>query len=165
MPNHCSNSLHLDGDFKHRQEFVDKNKGFDWGDVDKEGTYSDLSFHAQVPVPKKHINAHAKNSSDNGWYGWCNKHWGTKWSAYEEEVIHDKAYTHYSFDTAWGSPSAWIQKVSRKFPHLKFNITWAEEGGCGGRYMFYKGELCYETSMSDEEWREYNGYEEDDENW
>jgi len=164
MPNHCSNSLHLDGELKHRQEFVDKNKGFDWGDRDKKGEYKDLSFHAQVPVPQKHISATAKNPSENGWYSWCNKNWGTKWDTYDLELTHEKGYTYYSFDSAWSPPSAWIQKVSRKFPHLKFNVTWAEEGGGGGRFMFYQGELCYETSMTEEEWRKYQGYEEDEDN-
>ena len=163
MPNHCSNSLHLDGDFKHRQEFVDKNKGFDWADAEKRGTYSDLSFHAQVPMPQKHIKSHAKDKTNSDWYSWANKNWGTKWSPYDESVDHSNTYTHYSFDTAWSPPMEWLKKVSRKFPYLKFNVTWAEEGGCGGRFMFYKGELCFEVSMSDEEWREYNGYEEDEE--
>jgi hypothetical protein len=50
MPNHCTNVVVLKGDFKHRQEFVDKNKGFEWGDKMKEGAYKELSFHAQVPI-------------------------------------------------------------------------------------------------------------------
>ena len=163
MPNHCSNSLHLDGDFKHRQEFVDKNKGFDWADAEQRGTYSDLSFHAQVPMPQKHIKSHAKDRTNSDWFSWANKNWGTKWSPYDESVDHSNTYTHYSFDTAWSPPMEWFKKVSRKFPYLKFNVTWAEEGGCGGRFMFYQGELCFEVSMTDEEWREYNGYEEDEE--
>jgi len=163
MPNHCTNSLHLDGEFKHRQEFVDKNKGFHWGDMEKKGDYHELSFHAQVPVPKKHISSNIKDSSNNDWYGWTNKNWGTKWDCYEEELTHEPNYTYYSFDTAWSPPVEWIKKVSRKFPNLKFNVEWAEEGGCGGKMMFYQGELCFEVSMSDEEWKSYMGYEEDEE--
>jgi|TARA_R110002051_G_scaffold101231_2_gene172010 hypothetical protein len=162
MPNHCSNSLHLDGDFKHRQEFVDKNKGFAHTDTDKTGEYKNLSYHAQVPLPQKHIKSHDKDRSNTDWYSWCNKNWGTKWDTYEEELTHEKGYTYYSFESAWGSPREWVQKVSRKFPNLKFNITWAEEGGCGGRYMFHGGDCFYETSMSDAEWREYQGYEDED---
>ena len=162
MPNHCTTTLHIDGEHIHRQEFVDKNKGFDWGDTSKKGEYKVLSYHAQVPVPQKHIMSHAKNSSNSDWYSWSNKNWGTKWDTYEEHLTHEKEYTHYSFESAWGSPSEWVQKVSRKFPHLKFNVTWAEEGGDGGRYMFHGGDLFYETSMSDKEWREYQGYEDED---
>jgi len=164
MPNHCTNGLHLDGDLKHRQEFVDKNRGFDWGDTTQKGEYKELSFNAQVPMPKKHINAHAKKSGDNGWFSWSNKNWGTKWDCYETEVMHEKEYTHYTFDTAWSPPTAWIRKVSRKFPKLKFNVTWAEEGGSGGRFMYHGGERFYETFMSQEEWNEYQGIEGDEDN-
>ena len=129
MPNHCSNTLHIDGSLEHRQEFVDKNKGFDWNDRTKKGEYKELSFHAQVPVPKKHILTNKRNN-DNGWYSWCNKHWGTKWDTYELELSHEKNYTYYSFDTAWSPPVEWIKKVSRKFPHIKFNVEWAEVGLC-----------------------------------
>ena len=166
MPNHCTNSLHLDGEFKHRQEFVDKNKGFTWQDTAKKGTYKELSFHAQVPMPKKHISANAKSAKDDGWYSWSSKHWGTKWDCYEEHLDHDKTSTLYSFDTAWSPPFAWVEKVSRKFPHLKFNVTWAEEGGEGGRFMLQGGDLFYDAQMSEKEWKSYMGYEEDeDEEW
>ena len=166
MPNHCTNSLHLDGEFKHRQEFVDKNKGFTWGDTAKKGEYKELSFHAQVPMPQKHIASNAKDKSNNGWYSWSSKHWGTKWDCYEEHLDHDKTSTLYSFDTAWSPPFAWVEKVSRKFPHLKFNVTWAEEGGEGGRFMLQGGDLFYDAQMSEKEWKSYMGYEEDeDEEW
>ena len=166
MPNHCTNSLHIDGDFKHRQEFVDKNKGFNWGDTEKKGDYSNLSFHAQVPMPKKHIVSNAKDKSNNDWYSWANKHWGTKWDCYEVELMHEKNYTCYSFDTAWSPPTEWIKKVSRKFPHLKFNVEWAEEGGHGGRFMYQGGDLFYETGMTESQWKEFMGIsEDDDEEW
>ena len=56
--------------------------------------------------------------------------------------------------------------MSRKFPHLKFNVEWAEEGGEGGRFMFQGGELFYETQMTQSQWKEFMGYsEDDDEEW
>ena len=163
MPNHCTNSLHLDGEFKHRQEFVDKNKGFTWQDTAKKGTYKELSFHAQVPMPKKHISANAKSAKDDGWYSWSSKHWGTKWDCYEEYLNHEQDSTSYTFDTAWCPPFAWIQKVSRKFPHLQFEVEWAEEAGEGGKFMFHGGDLFYDTPMSEEQWKEFMGYEDDEE--
>tara|TARA_Y100000004_G_scaffold11452_1_gene12398 strand:- start:2402 stop:2896 length:495 start_codon:yes stop_codon:yes gene_type:complete len=163
MPNHCHNILHIDGDFNHRQEFVDRNKGFQWGDTEKRGEYSNLSFHAQVPMPKKHIVSHAKDSSNDGWYSWANKHWGTKWDAYGAELTHEQNYTYYTFDTAWCPPAVWIKKVSRKFPHLKFNVEWAEEGGEGGRFMIHKGVLHNYRQFNDAEWKAHMGYEEEQE--
>ena len=163
MPNHCTNSVTLKGEFKHRQEFVDKNKGFTWQDTAKKGTYKELSFHAQVPMPKKHISAHDKTAKNDGWYSWSNKHWGTKWDCYEEYLNHEQDSTSYTFDTAWCPPFAWIQKVSRKFPHLQFEVEWAEEAGEGGKFMFHGGDLFYDTPMTTEQWKEFMGYEDDEE--
>ena len=160
MPNNCTTVLTLKGDFKHRQEFVDRNKGFEWGDTEKKETYKELSFHAQVPMPQKHIASHAKNRSNSDWYGWANKNWGTKWDCYEEQLNHTDSYTNYIFDTAWSPPVVWFSKVSRKFPHLELEIEWGEEGGQGGKLMFQGGECFYETNMTDEQWNSFMGLDE-----
>ena len=159
MPNWCSNGVQLKGNVVHRKEFVDKNKGYSMWDTKKEKDYHDLSFHASVPCLKKHLSSHNKNQ---GWYAWCIKHWGTKWEAVESYVIHTEDHTNYSFETAWGSPVAYIQKVSRMYPQIEFHVTWAEEGGEGGTYMFHGGDCFYETSMTSKQWREYQGIEEDE---
>ena len=163
MPNHCTNTLVLKGEYSHRQEFVDKNRGFGMWDTAKEKEYSALSFHAQVPCPKKHISKHKGNPSESGWYSWCLKHWGTKWDCYEESVEHHERYTVYSFDTAWSPPVDWIKNVSKKFPHIMFENTWAEEGGEGGEFHFQGGDCFHDKMMSDEEWKDYMGYEDDEE--
>ena len=163
MPNHCTNSVTIKGEFKHRQEFVDKNKGFTWQDTMKEGTYKELSFHAQVPMPKKHISAHDKTAKNDGCYSCSNKHWGTKWDCYEEYLNHEQDSTSYTFDTAWCPPFAWVQKVSRKFPHLQFEVEWAEEAGEGGKFMFHGGDLFYDPPMTTEQWKEFMGYEDEEE--
>jgi len=165
MTNHCTNNIHLDGDLKHRQEFVDKNKGYEWQDVSKKKEYHDLSFHAQVPIPKKYVDANAKSYKNDDWYHWCSKNWGTKWDCYELELDHNDTYTCYSFDTAWGSPEAWVKKVSRKFPNIKFNVEWAEEGGEGGRYMYHGGDCFFSKAMSKQEWREFMGVGNYEEEW
>jgi len=164
MPNHCTNTLLIKGDLKHRQEFVDKNKGFAWGDTAKKGKYKTLSFNAQVPMPKKHIASNAKSKVNDDWYPWAKKHWGTKWDCYEEELVHEKNYTCYSFETAWCPPIEWVKKVSRTFPHLEFNGEWAESGGTGGKIMFQGGECFYDEAMTEEEWNQHQGIVED-EDW
>jgi len=163
MPNHCNTTLHLDGEEIHRQEFVDKNKGFSCWDTKQENEYKDLSFHAQVPMPKKHINSHKKKTSNSDWYGWANKQWGTKWEAYEVCLDHHKNYTTYNFDTAWCIPEAWLKKVSKKFPNIKFNVEWAEEGGCGGRFMLHNGFFFHVHEFNEKEWKEFMGYDDDEE--
>ena len=162
MPNHCTNVLHIDGEFHHRQEFVDRNKGFHWGDVEKKKEYHDLSFHASVPIPQRIIKAHLKNSSNDEWYRFCNNKWGTKWDCYEITLYHTDRYTCYSFETAWCPPIAWVVAVSKKYPHLKFNVEWAEEGGEGGAFMYHGGDCFHEHHFNTQEWRDFMGYEEDE---
>ena len=128
MPNHCSNTLVLKGEYTHRQEFVDKNRGFGMWDTAKEREYSALSFNAQVPCPKKHISKHKGNPSESGWYSWCLKHWGTKWDCYEESVDHQEKYTVYSFDTAWSPPEKICHALREKFHDLHISWFYREDG-------------------------------------
>tara|TARA_R110000822_G_scaffold89797_2_gene207737 strand:- start:228 stop:701 length:474 start_codon:yes stop_codon:yes gene_type:complete len=146
MPNWCNNTITVTGQEKHRQEFVDKNKGFAWNDSKKENEYQALSFNAQVPIPKKHLKA-----KDNGWYSWCIDNWGTKWNASEIWLQHTDAITIYTFATAWGSPEMWLRKVSRKFANLVFEIKWVEESGEGGYYDVVDGEVFEGRRMSNTE--------------
>ena len=162
MPNWCGNTVTLKGEKPHRQEFVDKNKGFSMWDTSKKQEYYDLSFHAQIPCPKKHLTSHKKNTSNQGWFAWCNNNWGTKWDCSEPTLTHEENHTSYYFDTAWGSPVEWVRKVSIKFPRVEFHITWAEEGGEGGHYMFHGGDCFFDTRMTEKEWRDYQGYEEEE---
>tara|TARA_R110000822_G_scaffold249461_1_gene376899 strand:+ start:476 stop:973 length:498 start_codon:yes stop_codon:yes gene_type:complete len=162
MPNWCNNSISLRGREHHRKEFVDKNKGYSMWDNTKVNEYNDLSFHASVPCPKKHLQKNGKPTTDNGWYVWSNKHWGTKWEASNSDVTHSENYTNYSFETAWGSPVEYIKKVSRMYPQLEFHVTWAEEGGEGGTYMYHNGNCVYDTQMTTSEWHEFQGYEEEE---
>jgi len=165
MPNWCSNTIHLDGKKEHRQEFVDKNKGFRVWDTTKKEEYYDLSFNASVKMPNSIRDKHKRNIRNDEWYGWCNKNWGTKWEAQDTNLEHTDDYTYYSFETAWGFPEAWLIRVSRIYPHIKFNVEWAEEGGCGGRFMMQGGECFYTHNKSSKEWRDYMGYEDNEDDF
>ena len=104
-------------------------------------------------------------------YGWCNENWGTKWGACEtypdniEDILDNakEGVLYYNFDTAWSPPVEWIEKVSRKFPHLKFQVEWAEEGGEGGYFVITKGTLKYQTEMTTLQWKNHMGHGDDDE--
>lgn len=45
------------------------------------------------------------------WYTWHNRHWGTKWNAYECYSIQGKSYITFVFETAWSIPYPVIQKL------------------------------------------------------
>ena len=153
MPNWCENRILVEGEEHHRHEFVDKNKGFDAYDTDKTD-YRDLSFDAMIPIPRNKLKG-------EGWYDFCCDNWGTKWNAREPEVDHNIKYTEYTFQTAWCFPNIWLEKVSRKFKQLIFKVTWAEEGGEGGWFAMSNGKYLEEKRMTEDQWKEVIGYEDE----
>ena len=62
------------------------------------------------------------------WYDWACDNWGTKWDAKDSEVDDrsDKGEIIVDFETPWGAPEAWFQKLVAKYPHLTFSLTTGE---------------------------------------
>jgi hypothetical protein len=46
------------------------------------------------------------------WYEWALKHWGTKWNAYDVNVIDGSIY----FKTAWSCPTPIVQALAKSLP-------------------------------------------------
>ena len=71
----------------------------------------DLSFNKMVPVPL------VVNDS------WHTKHWGCMWDAYYPELVREsKRRLFYRFSTPWNPPFAWLIRVSKRFPSLRFSL-------------------------------------------
>lgn len=71
------------------------------------------------------------------WYDWRNYFWGTKWNAYESDLLDEGFIT---FNTAWNAPKPIIEKLSELFPDVCFTLHYADEDvgyNCG--YRIYKG--------------------------
>jgi len=84
----------------------------------------------------------------NNWYDWNVRNWGTKWDVGvgdeekypETELIHDdETVIAYRFNTAWGAPIQAIETLSSQYPNLEFNLSFEEETGWGGEYIFVDG--------------------------
>ena len=62
------------------------------------------------------------------WYEWNINNWGTKWNAcgYDDEYdySHEEQLT---FDTAWSPPHPILEKLSEKYPAIRFEHEWADE--------------------------------------
>lgn len=85
-----------------------------------------------------------KNYREHGsinWYDWNVKNWGTKWNAYDQNDERNTADTIY-FQTAWSSPIALIQELSKMFSLVKIALTYADEdsGNNAGKIIFENGE-------------------------
>ena len=83
-------------------------------------------------------------------YSWCISHWGTKW-----DLCRDRFYSslnggraEYYFDTAWSPPCPWLEKVSRDWPDLSFELVYYETGaGLAGRFVCEDGEVVDDTQV------------------
>lgn len=71
-----------------------------------------------------------KTYGHKDWYDWKVHHWGTKWNAYDG----DKEWSPFGqgkfirFVTAWGPPVPVIEKLSKEFPSLAFDLRYSVEG-------------------------------------
>jgi hypothetical protein len=85
----------------------------------------------------------------NNWYDWNVRNWGTKWDVgvgdkeeYPETELTDESETLliYRFNTAWSPPLPAIEKLSQQYPDLEFSLSFEEETGWGGEYLFVDGD-------------------------
>lgn len=124
MPNWCNNFLTIDAPTKELlQEF--------WSKVDGEEPFS---FYYWFPIPEEQL--------DN-WFEWSYENWGTKWDV-DCPHIQDKSDTKISirFNTAWSPPRAFLLKVSKDYPQLKFTLSYDEIGmDYFGFYEIQDGEI------------------------
>lgn len=116
-----------------------------------------------------------ENYGHTTWYDWSIQNWGTKWNAYNCRKI---SQTEFSFQTAWSNVTMLINIISKKYPSIKIEYTYADEdtGYNVGYFVFLGGEIqerntpdggskeAYDLCFSiDEDSKEY--YELIDGNW
>ena len=77
------------------------------------------------------------------WYEWARQSWGTKWSAYNAEIVEDNTII---FNTAWSRAMPVIQKLAENFPDVHFEYCWADEdlGINTGMAEFENGEVTFD---------------------
>ena len=84
----------------------------------------------------------------NNWYDWNVRNWGTKWDVAvgdeeqypETELMEDgETVLAYRFNTAWGAPLQAIETLSSQYPEIEFELSFEEETGWGGEYIFVDG--------------------------
>ena len=60
------------------------------------------------------------------WYDWRNKHWKTKWNAYDC-IPWEKGSDRLQFNTAWNSVVKLVSMLSENFPETEITYRWADE--------------------------------------
>ena len=100
-----------------------------------------------------------KSKTDNSWYSFNNREWGTKWDvAVSDENEYPETYiegpvvngenkvVYYTFNTAWSPPVQAIEKLSAQYPTLLFTLSYEEETGWGGEMEILRGEVISEST-------------------
>lgn len=84
-------------------------------------------------------------ATDNSWYNWNIRNWGTKWDASEANFQYlpnetlGRTRVLYTFDTAWDYPEPVYVEMAKQWPQLNFYIRALEETGWGVILQFKEG--------------------------
>lgn len=106
-----------------------------YADYISKNNQSEQHYRKRHPEITDEVWAMGKQSYENfqkygapTWYEWSNKHWGTKWNAYEDgEMECTDRVRMLSFQTAWSMPLPILLKLSEMMPDAKLSVHWADE--------------------------------------
>ena len=193
MANWCWNNLKIQGHKVYLDEFKEKfkGKGTNWPPAqhmldraedpetyikEHNKRYNEIEphycFDSLYPVPKNIIEEGYSNSG----YNWCITNWGTKWDLSSDTSIDEDtdSILDISFDTAWSPPVAWLEKVAKDYPQLKFELKFEEGGMAFAGYQKYIGGKLVDDDYTGEDkdyqafvieyfgYNPYEGYEDED---
>lgn len=139
MPNECRNQLVVQGDVQSLSRFRDM--AFD-------NAKNETSLNVLFPTPE-----------GVDWYEWNNKHWGSKWGAYEietDEVDMNEednfGLVRYTFTSAWAPPVGLIERIASMYNNLQFGLSYSEWNMCFCGFQVWSdgetiAEMCEEPEM------------------
>ena len=79
----------------------------------------------------------------SSWYDWRINNWGSKWSAYNTEIVEDNTI---EFNTAWSDVKPIILALSEKFPDVEMKYQWSDEDiGCNMGDVTFKDGECVDS--------------------
>lgn len=79
------------------------------------------------------------------WYDWRIRNWGTKWNTtYPELTYESDNELCYEFQTAWSAPEPVYLELSRLYPDVEIDVSYADEcyGQNCGTGCFTEGSGC-----------------------
>lgn len=95
-----------------------------------------------IPVSPDELAKLAREYGALSWYDWSLANWGTKWDVGNNSKLLQESdeMLHLTFDTAWSPPVEFLEKLSRRFPTMVFDLGYAEGGiGFYGHCQFRSG--------------------------
>lgn len=132
MPNHVTNWVEISGTERQIAEL--KSKTFK---TDSDGR-AIFDFNGVIPMPENVFTGdlgalEREQYGKDNWYDWSIANWGTKWNAYNFDLLHENMTTVViRFDTAWSSPTQIFERL--KEASFQVNCFWHDEDGPEGEF-------------------------------
>lgn len=135
---------------------------------------SDQGEKVNVPLTPAYRQELIEQHGTVSWYDWALANWGTKWDIDASVSWSDEEdCVTIDFDTAWGPPTEFVEKLTEMFPVLDIIHYWAEPGMCfGGLAAYSEGQMreCVKTETNNDtsclsDWHQGMVGSEDDEDW
>ena len=161
MPNWCQNQFKADGPLKDMRYFHEALKSIPPKDDHIPGMIPfRFSLSGVFPLPKAITDQFAA-------LAWFKENWGTDGDVgehtegeYKEHPQEGTADIWWHFLTAWSPPVKWLEKVSRQYPAIEFELVYCERGNnFAGIAVGEKGKVSDESHDITKEDMEEWGYE------
>lgn len=136
MPNHCYNVLTIGGDES------DVTLCLDYIHGEREDDF--FSCDKVIPYPKEYADKDKNGSGhsdgfNSGGYEWCIANWGTKWGAYDSNLIErETGFAKIDFNSAWSPPVPVVEKLAELFPMLAIRLEFEEIGADYSGFMTWE---------------------------
>lgn len=160
MPNWVRNNVSVMGDKDSVDLFAQRHFRLSDGELEP---HKEFDFRTIKPMPDRIFQGNLgeeerKKYGEDNWYDWSINNWGTKWNACDTHVdgitqfSDSTAEMQFFFNTAWSCPEEIYTELGKLYPHLKFDIEFADEdiGRNCGIVTIDKGETSF-NYLEDEE--------------
>lgn len=130
MPNHVYQKIRI-SDWNYTDKFKEAKKKV----LTDENVFD---FNLLIPQPENIFNGSLGEEERKmcieenrpNWYDWNSENWGTKWNAYQTEVLtNDDDTLEFTFQTAWNIPQPIINSLFELFEGCEIHYLAVDEGG------------------------------------
>jgi len=91
-------------------------------------------------APARQYQENIEKYGYGSWYGWCKKHWGSKWNAEDSKVDAAPGGITVRFTAASAFPKPLVKALSKKWPVLEIRVQYVDEHlRWGGDYVLKAG--------------------------
>lgn len=154
-PTFAEQRAHLESEGRRRAFFAKSNRLRDYHYQPLDMTQRLLDFNLVMPEPGTIEQGPCGKDHADGvicWRTWRMEHWGTQHPGSDLEIVeHARGWVDIRFETPGHHPFALVAELSRRFPDVDLEISYADEalGTNLGQYTVTNGEVTHETEFAE----------------